>query len=182
MTVQTINIPYDSLILDATPDPHYEDCFEINFTPLGSVILDEIVFRSFGNFSSGWVELLIRLRNILVKPFGLKTSGDEIPISDYRKVIVKGEQVGFFKAVEKSENEVLLYAEDIHLEAFFCVSIEKQHKNITLRASTTVNFSNRFGRIYLSIIKPFHILIIKNMLKKIAKHYTQPTHLQPSSD
>lgn len=171
MNARAINIPWDSLIQEATPTSDYDDCFEISFIARKDVNCSDVVYHSFGSFSKGWIDYLVRLRNFLVKPFDIKTSEEEKVNFDFNKPIEKGERVDFFEVANTSENEVLLYGEDMHLEAYLAISIEKHKKLTTIRFATTVNLRNTFGKVYLFVIKPFYKLIVKSMLKNTAKLY-----------
>lgn len=172
MNVQTAIPHWDSLIHEATPTPSFSDCFKVSFEPKKYISRDELVYRCFTSFTKGWVEKLFELRNALVKPFGLKTSGKEKPVYDFNKPIVKNGYVGFFEVIDLNAEEVLLYADDSHLEAYFAIFVNQSDNKAEVQAITTVNTRNRFGRIYLSTIMPFHKLIIRSMLKHVAKYYS----------
>lgn len=172
MQVQTTIPHWDSLIHEATPNPSFKDCFTVSIIPNKHINLDELVYRCFANFTKGWVEKLFILRDTLVKPFGLKTSGKEKPVFDFNKRIEKGGNVGFFEVIDLNSEELLLYADDSHLEAYLSISVNQTDNKSIIQVTTTANTRNRFGQIYLSIIKPFHKLIIRNMLRHVANHYT----------
>ena len=169
MKVTQTEIFKDSLIRRATPNPDFEDCFTTTFTSNKTIDLDTLVYKSFSTLANGWVDLLFRLRNVLVKPFKLKTSPDNRPVMKIRPKIEKGGNVAFFDVKEVNNEEVLMYAEDSHLNAYFSISLVQEVTCTTLSCSTSVNFHNIFGRVYFVFVKPFHKLIIKSMLRRIAK-------------
>ena len=112
------------------------------------------------------------MRDWLVKPFKLKTADDyklKLPAK-----IEKGGTVGFFDVKDANEVEVLMFAKDSHLCAYFCISFVQNNDEKTLKASTVVFLNNRLGKIYFFIIKPFHKLIIKRMLKHAAQNLSKP--------
>lgn len=110
--------------------------------------LDEAAERAF-RFPA-WVSALMRLRNLLVAPFGLNTE------------VTTPDRVGFFPLVTRSDDELILGLDDSHLD--FRISLLKQDGQIYF--TTWVRTKNRFGRLYLRAIMPFHILIVRNAVKR----------------
>lgn len=111
-----------------------------------------------------WVEILMKIRNTTVKIFGLKT---EIP-EDFNTTFKIGGYVGFFQIFNIQQNEIILGADDKHLN--FRVSIyNSDEKEFNIKVTTLVHYNNRFGKIYLAIVKPFHLPVIKSMIKQAHK-------------
>ncbi|MCD9146331.1 DUF2867 domain-containing protein [Pseudophaeobacter flagellatus] len=98
-----------------------------------------------------WVSALMRLRNLLVTPFGLNTK------------VTSPQKVGFFPLVCRSDDELILGLDDSHLD--FRISVLKQDGLIYF--ATWVRTKNRFGRLYLRLIMPFHVLIVRNAVKRV---------------
>ncbi|MFS4483417.1 DUF2867 domain-containing protein [Hyunsoonleella sp. 2307UL5-6] len=110
------------------------------------------------------VMFLMRLRNALVKVFGLKTDMDKSFKSDFRS----GGNIGFIKVFSVEDNEVLIGADDKHLN--FRVSVfNSKESQYNIKVTTLVEYKNTFGKIYMALIKPFHILIVKYMVKQAYK-------------
>lgn len=110
--------------------------------------LEEAAARAF-KFPA-WVSALMRLRNLLVAPFGLNTE------------ITAPNRVGIFPLVTRSETELILGLDDSHLD--FRISVLRQDGKLYF--ATWVRTKNRFGRFYLRLIMPFHILIVRNALSR----------------
>jgi hypothetical protein len=110
--------------------------------------------------SPRWVEALLALRNLLVAPFGLKTSGEtETP---------RRETIGLFPILTETSDRLVAGFDDKHLDFRLVVDVaaaSDSRQQVT--ATTLVKTHNRFGRIYLAIILPFHRLIVPVMLRKI---------------
>ena len=111
--------------------------------------------------SPAWVEMLTTLRDLLVKPFGLKT-GDEIRAErdgDY--------EFDFAPVLYRSEQEIVMGMNDRHL--YFRMSVLKvaQHENSQLFLTTVVRFNNVGGRIYFGLIRLFHGMIVRTMLRRL---------------
>lgn len=112
------------------------------------------------NTSPKWLELLFKLRNNLVKIIGLQT---DIP-KDYNETFEVGGYVKFFKIYSISNRQVVLGADDSHLN-FRAIIENDTYKNYNIKVTTLVQFNNKKGKIYMNIIKPFHRLVVKKMVK-----------------
>lgn len=131
-----------------------------------------IAFFSSALKSPKWIERLFIWRNKIVSIFGLKTSSNMEDRSSQLKNLKgeKGEHLGLFKLLDRTENEIILGHNDKHLNFKISLLLGEQKSGITERElilSTIINFNNWFGRIYFIIIKPFHNLIVPRMLKVI---------------
>jgi hypothetical protein len=101
-----------------------------------------------------WVTVLMTLRNAIVGPLGLKT--DDI-----------GEgQDSLFPITYQDADQLILGADDSHLN--FRISVVRSDGRIHM--ATWVHRNNTLGRIYLAVIMPFHILIVRNCVNRIARH------------
>ena len=146
-----------SLAARALPKVDYFDVFSTSVGP--DVTLEEAARRVF----SGRPSRLMRLRDALVRPFGLKTSPrGSRPVPHF----VPGERVGLFTLFQRTEEELLLGADDRHLD--FRVSLRVAGGEASL--ATAVRFRNNFGRAYFFCIRPFHALLVQGMLRRA----TQP--------
>ncbi len=103
----------------------------------------------------GWVQALVRLRGVLVRPFGLMADAPESA----------ADTVGIFPLVAQTEYEVLSGFDDKHLN--FLVSVCRHGGKIHL--STWVRPHNLGGRAYLALIMPFHIAVARNAMRRVAE-------------
>ena len=107
-----------------------------------------------------WINSLFTLRNKIVGLFGLKT---EIP-DDYNEQFKVGGYVKFFKIFSISDNEVVLGADDSHLNFRALIKNDNSGSN-NIKVITLVEYNNFKGKMYMKIIKPFHRQIVKRMVK-----------------
>jgi len=128
--------------------------------------------KAFFTSSPEWIGKLFSLRNKIVSLFGLKTSGEitdrEQQLNNFNCEV--GEQLGLFKVFHKSENEVVMGEDDKHLNFRISLFFKQKELEITKKEiiiSTTVEFKNRFGKLYFLPVKPFHKVIVPSMLKSI---------------
>ena len=108
-----------------------------------------------------WIEALLTLRHVLVAPFGLKTSGEtEIP---------RRETIGLFPVLAETRDRMIMGFNDKHLDFRVVVDVvppgSVPSQQVTL--TTLVKTHNRFGRIYLATIMPFHRRIAPALLRKV---------------
>jgi hypothetical protein len=108
----------------------------------------------------GWINRLLRLRNAVVSPFGLK-AGEKSS-----KPFV--EKAGIFPVLHQAPHRIVLGLDDKHLDFRLLVDVQDIGGGMqTVTASTLVKTHNRFGRIYLAIVKPFHRMIVPAMLRQL---------------
>jgi Protein of unknown function (DUF2867) len=108
-----------------------------------------------------WAEALLTLRNILVTPFGLKTSG--------ASKTAPREMIGIFPVLSATPERLVAGFNDAHLDFRIVVDVAASGastQNVT--ATTLVLTHNRLGRTYLAIILPFHRLIVPALLRQVA--------------
>ncbi len=100
-----------------------------------------------------WAAALMKLRNLLVSPWGLTTAISE-----------DIESAGMFPIDIESEDELILGFDDKHLN--FRISVMQKEQHVYL--ATWVHPNNIGGRLYLAAILPFHILIVRDALSRVA--------------
>ena len=107
-----------------------------------------------------WVDALLTLRNILVAPFGLKTSGASA--SAPRDII------GIFPVISQTPDRLVAGFDDSHLDFRVVVDVATHGVGQQVIATTLVKTHNWLGRTYLAIILPFHRLVVRAMLAQVA--------------
>jgi hypothetical protein len=107
-----------------------------------------------------WAEALLTLRNILVKPFGLKTSG--------AGGTAPRQMIGIFPIVSETPDRLVAGFNDSHLDFRFVVDVAASGDRQQVTATTLVLTHNWLGRTYLTLILPFHRLIVRAMLRRVA--------------
>jgi len=107
-----------------------------------------------------WVDALVMLRNILVAPFGLKTSGED------RRA--PRDIIGIFPVVRETPERIVAGFNDRHLDFRVVVDVATSGQSQSVTATTLVLTHNRLGRTYLGIIMPLHRLVVRAMLRQVA--------------
>jgi hypothetical protein len=111
-----------------------------------------------------WINTLLRLRTILVKPFGLKPGMDPARGKEGPK------NIGIFPVLESQPSRLVLGLNDKHLDFRLLVDVEeKGNGRQFVTASTMVKTHNLLGRVYLACVKPFHRVIVPTMLRQVSR-------------
>lgn len=162
--ISKVNLPAGSQLYHYLEKTDFEDAYAFRSQSAG-LSMEDIYIRIF-NTAPLWVEYAMRLRNVLVAPFGLKTE-----IEKNRPPMIKeGEKSGIFRIYKILENEIVAGEDDKHLN--FRVSV---HRNMVsspvITVSTIVQYNNAFGRMYMTLISPFHKMVVKSILKASARRF-----------
>jgi hypothetical protein len=107
-----------------------------------------------------WAEALLSLRNFLVTPLGLKTSGvnPDAP----------RDMIGIFPVVSETPDRLVAGFNDRHLDFRVVVDVTAPGAIRQVTATTVVKTHNWLGRTYLAVIMPFHRLIVPALLRQVA--------------
>jgi hypothetical protein len=105
-----------------------------------------------------WIEALLRLRNLVVAPFGLKTSGEGEPAT--------GGMIGIFPVVSETPKRLVAGFNDHHLDFRVVVDVAAKGGGQEVTTTTLVLTHNWLGRTYLAVIMPFHRLIARVLLQQ----------------
>jgi len=146
--VHQTELPIQSELLDRIAPTDFIDCYWVKST-LETRKAAEIIAKF-----PGWARALVHLRNIITLPFGLLTDG---PPSE--------DKVGLFPVESENDHELIAGFNDKHLN--FRVSVMSGDGRVYL--ATWVHPHNIGGRIYLKTILPFHVLISRNALARVAQ-------------
>lgn len=102
-----------------------------------------------------WITALMKFRNAIVKPFGLNEGKN---LSDL--VIVKSDSLATISKSDKHLNFVIAFMTE-----------RRMNDSLYLSVCTKVRYNNRMGKFYFTIIKPFHKLICKTLLKQVRRNF-----------
>lgn len=145
--VRKVELPSESVLHERITSTDFIDCFMVKSSMSARKAAEIIV-----QFPQ-WTQPLFLIRRILTTPFGLSNDGP--PAKD---------KVGSFPVELDTESEFVAGFDDKHLN--FRVSVVSQSERVYL--ATWVHPNNIGGRIYLTTILPFHVIIARNALKRVA--------------
>ena len=176
--MQTNNspLPINSALNVSGQQYDFSDCFSAIFLKDGKDVTIEDVGASFFLSTPTWIKLLLAIRNIIVKPFGLKTNTNiqnkQQLESEFK--FEPGQQYGIFKVYSRTQTELIVGANDKHLDFKVSLLLNKTTSgDNVLMISTVVFFHNRLGQLYFLFVKPVHKLIVPSTLKSMIRHLSQ---------
>jgi hypothetical protein len=145
--IRTDTLPRVSTLWSLHQPGDFLDCYSVAST----LTLREAATR--GLAFPGWAMALLALRNGIVSPFGLKTgAGPATP------------SLGIFPVRKDDGDELVLGLDDRHLN--FRIGLIRLDGRLYM--STWVHPHNRWGRAYLAMVMPFHILITRGAVARMA--------------
>jgi hypothetical protein len=112
----------------------------------------------------GWVAPLMAIRDALMGTLGIKTAAD---LGRQGRATPNG-VVGSFPMLERSPSEVVMGADDRHLDFRTSMLVTSADEGRVLTWTTVVRCRNGFGRGYLTLIAPFHRAIVPAYLDRAA--------------
>jgi hypothetical protein len=154
-------IPKESDYQKFIKEVDYSDTFKM-VVKNQNISIENIYIDMFSSMPK-WINKLMNIRNKLVSIVGLKVDSLEPKKVTELKI---GEKVGMFTIYAISKNEVIAGEDDKHLD--FRVSVLRVDEDVMV--STFVKYNNLFGKVYMSLILPFHKVIVKAMMKNYIKN------------
>lgn len=156
MRVSEVQPPIDTAGL--LPGMQFADAYRIE-VPAQALDAHEAMQRMTAR-SPRWAATLLSIRNLAVAPFGLKTprKGEGPP----------RETMGIFPVISERPDRLVAGLNDKHLDFRLVVDVTPSGAGQQVTATTLVKMHNRLGRAYLTVILPFHRLIVASMLRRIA--------------
>lgn len=101
-----------------------------------------------------WARALLRLRRLLTTPLGLDQDGP-----------AAADKLGPFPIERETEDEIIAGFDDRHLN--FRVAVGARDGRVSL--ATWVHPHNLLGRAYLAAIMPFHVMIARDAVARVAR-------------
>ncbi len=155
MTIREIkpDVDRDSVLAGA----QFADAFRLTVTDtaLDARTAAERIFSR----NPRWVQALLDLRNRVVAPFGLKTSG--------KGSANAGGMIGLFPVLSETPERLVAGFDDHHLDFRIVVDVSSVSGGREVTATTLVLTHNWVGRAYLTVILPFHRLVAKSLLRQV---------------
>ena len=139
---------------------------------LGGTGLRETLAALF-SYSPAWIRLLFRVRDIAVRPFGLRRLGfQNTPMRPEEVPFTPGERVtGLFSvlAAEESGQEPywISIARDKHLDVAIALLVSPRDNGLRLFSlCTVVWYKSCLGPVYYNVIRCFHHILAAAMLRQ----------------
>lgn len=154
--------PSESVVASWYRNASLLDSYSIDLRASAQSSMRTLAALTVGN-PPAWQKALIALRDLMVTPFGLKTSGMVRESRD------SSERVEFFPVQWEGGDEIVLGADDRHLDFRLSLLRRSSRTGTSLTATTVVHSHNALGFIYLNAIRPFHHLVVRANLARCAQ-------------
>ncbi|MFA6267988.1 MAG: DUF2867 domain-containing protein [Pseudolabrys sp.] len=154
MTVQALVT--DASVRRLLPGAQFADTFRVA-TNGASLNARQAAERMLGR-QPRWIAALMRLRNAIVTPLGLKTPSHARPMTV--------DSIGAFPVITETPERIVAGFDDKHLDFRVVVDVSGSPPG-QVTATTLVKTHNLLGRAYLATIMPFHRVIVPAMLRQI---------------
>jgi hypothetical protein len=140
------------------------DAFAIALPPGGDDDL-EILARAAFERPAGWIRALTRVRDTVMTGVGVKSS-----TAIGAEAAARGPVIGYFPVLSATPTELVVGVNDRHLDFRAAVQLRRAGTgDCELVAATVVHCHNSLGRGYLTIIAPFHRLIVRANLERAVR-------------
>lgn len=165
--IKKSSLPKESLAEKQLPID-YTDCYKCTVDNIQNVSADDILINLWTDMPR-WIDMLFRLRHVLVKIVGLK-GDNENSFESLENCIRTGAPHPIMSVTGKSENETVISMSDKHLTAYISVYVDEKKNNIQdIYTGTLVKFHRPLGYIYFYAIYPFHHIVVRYLMKHILK-------------
>ncbi len=162
MAIET-GVPEQSALSPLAEAADFHDSFAI---PLADPSMTpRQVFDLVTSVTPSWFNGLLHLRDMLVRPFGIKTVGS------FSQTLGKmsPDRMAIFQLFFETENEVIGGLDDSHLDVRIAVTNTRNGLETYATFTSMVWNHGRFGRFYLAAIMPVHRMIVPHMMNKAAR-------------
>ncbi|MDC8756129.1 DUF2867 domain-containing protein [Janthinobacterium fluminis] len=164
--VSSVALPAEASIAGLYPGSQLADAYSVHL-PAGVEVDPERLARCMFANLPRWARALMRLRDVLVAGFGIKTAAQMQAVTPGAAI----RRIDMFRIYSGDAREIVFGEDDIHLD--FRVSLlcrgEPGADDAAIVVVTAVHCHNRLGRVYLFLIAPFHRLIAQAMLRGAAR-------------
>ena len=157
--MRPVEVDVKAEVRDLLPEADFADAFSLTVDD-PSVDAITAAHRAMAR-PPGWVSALMRLRDAIVGPLGLRT-GDDASLA-------RMDRIGVFPVLSRTPERVVLGLNDKHLDFRLAIDVaplDARRREVV--ATTLVQTHNRLGRTYLALILPFHRRIVPGIMTQVA--------------
>jgi hypothetical protein len=179
--VRAVSSPRESKLSPLYESAYFVDSFAVTLP--GKKFQEyrpDVLARALFTRPPAWFSLLMWIRDRVVSIFGVKSSTD-IETAAKKQGI---ETIYVFPVISRTDNEIVVGENDIHLNFQTSILI-RENQLITagdrnsdkgskeMVATTVVHCHGLFGKVYITMIKVFHVLILKYSLARLPDKITR---------
>lgn len=163
--VARTGVPLDSGLHLLKDQADYWDAYEVGVPDDGRSALE--CYLELVSATPKWIDLLMTIRNAVVRLFLLKPVGRLADVRGARaaRSLGPGDRAGIFTIRTVCDREVVLEIRDTHLDSV--VSVYKQGgQGARLTVISMVFYHNFLGRLYMLPVAPMHRIIVRSILSR----------------
>lgn len=164
---EKVTFPAESQLYPELARATFHDAFESDLADTALSPLD-IAIR-YVRATPDWVEALLSIRNRMVAPLGIRDGGqlgdlDDRPASAY----AVGDRFGVFKILSIGERELIVGADDSHLEVRIAFLKRVTDGRGAYVLASWVHTNNALGRLYMIPVGRINPLVVKAGMRALA--------------
>jgi len=165
--VEAVAVPEDDAAVAALAPVDYADAFRVYLPE--TVPLDPVAFaQACFTRVPAWIAVLMRVRNVLMRPFGLITDAPGSAPHAAGTPVAPGQRLGIFCVYARTDDALLLGGDDRHLDFRVAVRVFPHPRMAVV--TTAVRFHNALGRAYFAVVAPFHRRVVPAALRQGLRH------------
>lgn len=161
---RAVDLPANSLLASRYAKADLADAFAIDLPDATGSDIAELA-RTVLSRPPFWILGLMACRDRIMRTVGVKSAAD---LREEGLLQPHG-VVGSFPIRQQTEREIVMGADDRHLNFFTSMMVDETSQPRQLVWVTVVDCRNRLGRFYLRTISPFHRLIVPAFLDRAAE-------------
>lgn len=123
------------------------------------------------SYEPRWLRSLYAIRWFFVRLLGMKQSGlaPSTELSADEVAMTPGEAASFFTVtLAEEERHWVAEATESHLTAYLGVVVEPRTRGRRFHVLTIVRYHRWTGPVYFNVIRPFHHLVVRRMMRAAA--------------
>lgn len=159
-------IPAESALCSWGAKCGFCDAYEVPLSMSATALSPTEFYLHASRTTPQWINGLMRVRNRVVRLFGLKDVGSIGAVAKAAHDYQVGDQIGIFSIFGKTKNELLLGIDDRHSDVR--VSVMKSYRNGLpyCVVSTAVHVHNMLGHFYMMPVSQIHPFVVRSMLRR----------------
>jgi hypothetical protein len=164
--VRKVAFPPESRLHADLPAAYFHDAWE---TALGDPRLAPVKIAERALAATpGWVEALLRLRNALVRPLGVRAV-EALGARNLRPARgwAPGDRLSVFRIESLDDAELVMGIDDSHLDVRISFLVRRAGERSTYVVSSWVKTHNLVGKAYMWPVAPFHAWIVIGMMRRV---------------
>lgn len=127
------------------------------------------------SYSPFWLKFLYGVRWLFVRLLGMRQEGSPLarPLHPTDISLTPGDKATFFTVtMAEADQYWVAEAADTHLTAYVGVVVEPLAEGNRFHVVTIVHYRHWTGPVYFNVIRPFHHIVVWQMMKAGAKYQT----------